>query len=79
MSVAVQTLCYTLQLQQGTSSMRLVVLAAAVATAASMGCRSGPSDDELTTALFEPAYRAAKAVQGATESGVVLNRYSELL
>jgi len=59
--------------------MRLAVLAAAVATAASMACRSGPSDAELTTALFEPVYRAAKAVQGATESGLVIGRYSELL
>jgi hypothetical protein len=38
-----------------------------------------PPPVRVTTATFEPVYRAAKAVQGATESGVTLIKYGELL
>lgn len=44
------------------------------------GCaKSAPPPARANTKIFEPVYRAAKTVQGATQSGVSYMKYGELL
>ena len=48
-------------------------------TSAAVAPKTPPTPPKPTTATFEPVYRAAKAVQGATQSGVTFVKFGELM
>src|ERR1700682_5467766 len=58
---------------------RIIALALCLVT---VGCGSSGTphkQSKVTTAIFEPVYRAAKTVQGATQSGVSYVKFGEVM